>query len=252
MSGLFATLAAAAHGDAEALRARPRGRFEPEGGALPEMEVEQRSTSEATDEEQTHRPAPRARAGERAARDGAVTPPPEPLMPRVPLAADPSEGRADAAERPYLGPQDSGQPRRRPSRAEPSERTGNAGKAAAPLLPRTDGDSGAEPLHTSHDDEGTSAPARHVPEDRAPAPLLPPIADPRADLDAAHRPLDPDTPEPAVQRGRGQRSLSIGRIEVRPPSPAPSPSAPQASYRATTIPRAQPRQSLDDYRRRGR
>ncbi len=252
MSGLFATLAAAAHGDAEALRARPRGRFEPEAGALPEMEVEQRSASEETDEEQPHRPAPRARAGEPVAREGALTPPPEPLMPRAPVTADPSEGTTDAAKRPDPGSQDFAQPRRLLLQSEPLERDANAAKPTAPLLPLTDGNGIAEPLHTSRDNADASAPARHAPEDRAPAPLLPLVANPHPEPDAAHRPLDPAMHEPALQRGRGQRSLSIGRIEVRPPPPAPPPPTPQASYRATIIPRAQPRQSLDEYRRRGR
>ncbi|WP_086606616.1 hypothetical protein [Erythrobacter donghaensis] len=252
MSGLFATLAAAAHGDAEALRARPRGRFEPEAGALPEIAVEERAVSDETDEEQPRRPAPRPRQGRRAGRDDEMAPPPEPLMPRAPVAAAPGEGRADAADRSDLGPQDSDQPRRRASRAEPSERTGKAATTAAPLLPRAEREGEAEPRHASRDDKDASAPARRLPDDSAPPPLLPLVGDPRAEPDAANRPLAPDTHEPAVQRGRGQRSLSIGRIEVRPPPPAPPPPTSQASYRATIIPRAQPRQSLDEYRRRGR
>ena len=252
MSGLFATLAAAAHGDAEALRARPRGRFEPDGGALPDMEVEQRSASEETDEEQPHRPAPRARAGQPVARAHETASLAKPLMPRVPVAVDPSEDRADAAERPDPGSQDFVQPRRHSLQAEPLERDANAAKPAAPLLPRNDGNGVAEPLHTPRDVADASAPSRHAPDDRAPAPLLPLVAKPHPEPDAAQRPLGPAMHEPALQRGRGQRSLSIGRIEVRPPPPAPPPPTPQASYRATIIPRAQPRQSLDEYRRRGR
>lgn len=252
MSGLFATLAAAAHGDAEALRARPRGRFEPERGVPSDIVVEERSSSEEPDEVKPHLPPPRARQGRRAGRDDEMAPRREPLMPRAPVAADTDASKADASERPDLGPQDSDQPRGRTSRAEPSARTGSAPTPTAPFLRRTDGVGEAEPLHSSRDGESTFAPARHASEDRAPAPLLPLIADPRAEPDAANPSFAPDTPAPAAPRSRQMRSLSIGRIEVRPPPPAPPPPIPQASYRATTIPRAQPRQSLDEYRRRGR
>ncbi|QDH33217.1 hypothetical protein [Porphyrobacter sp. YT40] len=252
MSGLFATLAAAAHGDAEALRARPRGRFEPEAGALPEMTMAERSASEEPDEEQTHRPAPRPREGQRVARAHEAASPSQPLMPRAPVAADPIEGRAEAADRRDGGPHHSDQPRSRSLRAEPPERTGNAAATSAPLLPSAERVSEAETPNASHYDADASTPARHIPKDRAPLPMLPVAVDPLAEPVAANSSFAPNPSEPAAPRARQTRSLSIGRIEVRPAPPPPPPPTPQASYRATIIPRAQPRQSLDEYRRRGR
>jgi hypothetical protein len=81
------------------------------------------------------------------------------------------------------------------------------------------------------------------------APLLPPVRQSAVELAAATSgDFGPTASHNAVKHPA--RTLTIGRIEVRPP-PAPAPQS-KAPLPTSTIARAMPRQSLDAYRQRKR
>jgi hypothetical protein len=251
MSGLFATLAAAAQGGEGTLQARPRGTFEPDPAAGFEADGDEVQIAESATEggEASPRPLPQARRTQGLAADvllpearaaqgpgvrdvfSAGDQPSEPwtLLPEVPAAPPGARGAAREAADVSTG-----------GRSTPRAEARISAPPVRPAAPSADSPAARVPV----------ASETRGPEASAPPLLLAPLTS--AEGDAA-RPLSPRPQDNAIPRTPERRSLSIGRIEVRPPPPAPAPPPPpQQTYRATAIPRALPRQSLDDYRRRGR
>lgn len=252
MSGLFATLAAAAQGGEGTLQARPRGTFEPDPAAGFEEGEDERLIGDMARDEAGGAALPAARAvSERS------QPASDDLLPegRAPKSAVPDDLPASSEQRPAprtLLPEVSSAPQM----ARGAAREAEDASANQRLALRAAADDRPQPVRPA-DNSGT--PAEREPlaadprsTDTAAAPLLlAPLAATGADAASTLSPPSQDTPVP---RAPERRSLTIGRIEVRPPPPAPAapPSPPPHAFRAVAIPRALPRQSLDDYRRRGR
>jgi hypothetical protein len=246
MSGLFASLAAAARGEAPVLTAPTRGTFEPDGEDQGNPWLEDPGE-----------------AGERDGQDAARSP-------ELPAALLKEQGRGDN------GPVD-------PLVAQagvsaPRQQALVPNTKGAPQRSVPDADDEAPSAHrTSHDRPRVPADQQDrllLTQDWPPSPnALIEAPDAQEYLERAHQDVRRrDGLEPALlpmplgqvaddpvslptaaaataTRAPVGRSLSIGRIEVRPPPAAPPPAP---TYRAPTIARAMPRQSLDDYRRRGR
>lgn len=252
MSGLFATLAAAAQGGEGTLQARPRGTFEPDPAAGFEEGEDERLIGEVAREKGEASAPSAASAASYRSQLAAEALLPEARAPRGALPGVLSASREEHSAPPTLLPEVL------PAPSQPRGTAGEADDASANLRPARG--AAAEDLRTPPPQPNSSG----TPVDRAPlaadprgtdtdaAPLLlAPLAAPGTETAATLVPSPQDTPVP---RAPERRSLTIGRIEVRPPPPAPAapPSPPQHAFRTTAIPRALPRQSLDDYRRRGR
>lgn len=238
MSGLFGALIDSALGSAPLLLPRPGRRFAP-------IEPEQ-PVPEVAAEESRERPAAEPRPGEaRPAGVGHRVAPelPDP-SPRNPIRAPETPGRPkQVAER---GREEPAKPSVRSRPAEPRTRDGRRPvDSVAPRRPEAQ--------------EPQAAPAPLSLPPRVLEPLLPeaiekPLAGRAArEPEAPRRP--PTGPEPFAgpsdeeEGGTPRFELRIGRIEI---SAASKPPAPKPSARATAIPRARPRQSLDDYLSRRR
>lgn len=250
MSGLFATLAAAAQGGEGTLQARPRGTFEPDPVAGFEEGEDERLVAERVTEGGEVSTPPQSQPSTDRGQTAAATLFPEEKASRGGMpAGQPVKGDRPDAARTLLPPEPSAP--RQPRRAE-----GEAENVSLGPRPQRwfEANTGQTPTHSA--DLSTPTPAAPAIEtrnaDAVAAPLLP-LPGASVGREAAAASLQPQPRDPAAPRAPERRSLSIGRIEVRPPPPAPAPPAPpQQTYRATAIPRALPRQSLDDYRRRGR
>lgn len=250
MSGLFATLAAAAQGGEGTLQARPRGTFEPDPAAGFEEGEDERLIGEVTGREAGSSPLPAARVARDQSQPAADALLPEPRAPGD-APADLAASREPSPASGTLLPEVSLKPR------QPHGATGETDDASANLRParRVAADDRPQPARQPNSSGAPSdrAPLASDPHgtDTAAAPLLlAPVAAPGTEAAATLSPPPQDTPVP---RAPERRSLTIGRIEVRPPPPAPvAPPPPRQAFRTAAIPRALPRQSLDDYRRRGR
>ena len=249
MSGLFATLAAAAQGGEGTLQARPRGTFEPDPAAGFEEVEDERLIGEAAREEGDASVPSVARGRSVPAADALL---PEARAPNSTVPGGLLASRDQPSAPRTLLPEVSPSPRQPHGAAE------KADDASANLRPalRAAAD---DPPQSARQPDSSGTPADRAPlavdprsTDTAAAPLLlAPLAVPGTAAAATLSAPPQDTPVP---RAPERRSLTIGRIEVRPPPPAPAapPSPPQQAFRTAAIPRALPRQSLDDYRRRGR
>lgn len=252
MSGLFATLAAAAQGTEGTLQARPRGTFEPDSAAGFEEGEDERLIGEVARDKAGGSALSAARVSSDRSQPAADALLPEVRAPKSTVPGDLTTSRdlppASRSLLPEVSPAPQ-QPRGMEREADDASANQRPAREAAaddlPSPPRQPNSSGAPA------DRALLA-ANPRSTDTAAAPLLlAPLAAPGADAAATLTPPPQDTPVP---RAPERRSLSIGRIEVRPPSPAPAapPTPPQQAFRTAAIPRALPRQSLDDYRRRGR
>ncbi|WP_086738869.1 hypothetical protein [Erythrobacter colymbi] len=252
MSGLFATLAAAAQGGEGTLQARPRGTFEPDPAAGFEEGEDERLIGVVARDEVGASPLPAARAASERSQPASDALLPDARAPKSTVPGVLAASRDLPTASGTLLPEVSSAPQM----ARGAAREAEDASANQRLALRAAADDRPQPVRPA-DNSGT-------PVDRAPlaadvrstdtavAPLLlAPLAAPGTEAAATLSPPSQDTPVP---RAPERRSLTIGRIEVRPPPPAPAapPSPPQHAFRTTAIPRALPRQSLDDYRRRGR
>ena len=225
MTSLFATLIAAAKGEADIVEPRPRGRFE---DAEPQ-DIEWR--------EETFRETPATR----------VTPM---LVRHFPERPDPQSepaglrGQRVAARRETRA--------RRSGRASPPGET--AESKAPQVAPRPVALPVEQPRRTLHSEPIIDGERRPDRVKRTVAAKTQPI-----------EPLMPRTPDGRVERLRdpsiegrgksgqddrsdGQFLLRIGRIEVRPPVSQPQHSAPSPPTRPVILQRAKVRQTLDEYR----
>jgi hypothetical protein len=252
MSGLFATLAAAARGEASALTPRSQALFEPDDrdGQDWLFDVRNEVDGEIDAASRADARAPARQQRGRDAADGAA-----PGGGSVPMAA-PTLLAATGTDSAAIAGQSSAATQD-VSKLNNAKAMPYAPYAGEPLLPPR--------VPESADNATTDTEPRLTPAsgpDGDPAPRHRPTADPSIQpqpasaTDASGAPatlVGPMALPREQRRGFGERSLSIGRIEVRPPPPAPTTPSPAApAYRAPTIARALPRQSLDDYRRRGR
>ncbi len=261
MSGLFATLAAAARGDGNALQPRPRGAFEPapmiadlgqasildDAADGAEFTTTARKSVSRDADLSANRVDNRNQTtdhndffSEVAASDlGLLLPKKNPAGDQPVDSASPPRDPGASITEPAI-PNGIAPPRidaalqRR--NAHPDRRTAE-GSAIPPQDKR-----GAR----SYDRNSGSAIATSA--DAKDAVLLP--SDGRGVDDPATLSPPVSNPTDARRRPSPTRTLTIGRIEVRPPPVAAQPPAP--TNRAPAINRAMPRQSLDDYRRRGR
>lgn len=225
MSGLFATLVAAAYGQVPVATPRPRSRFEEESRASV-IDIDFNEAAADPDASLAGAPASPARGpsptagvnGARAARDASEAAPvrPAPLLPIASASAEP----------------------------DPTEARGRPAAVPGGMRARDD-QRGGIPTPA---DIGTT---RLLPA--APEPALTPewpALEPEPLLPAAVSTAVPDEPV-ARSLDAGHDSLKIGRIEVRVPGNAAAPAARttiSASTRSVALPRATVRQSLDDYR----
>lgn len=250
MSGLFAALAAAARWGEGTLQARPRGTFEPDTpvAAFGSYEDKQLIGDGVADAAGLPPPPP-SPAGKGKGPSIADLLLPDADTPHGAARADPpASGPRSATAHEAARPEELRAARLAPDGPETAAGDGRliaqqaVGRHNPPPMP-----SGGEPADTSVA-RAPSAFAAHSAEGGEPPLLLGPLA--AAEGGSAADPFSPPPREPAAPRTAERRSLNIGRIEVR--TPPPPPSQPQQTFRATTIPRALPRQSLDDYRRKGR
>jgi hypothetical protein len=250
MSGLFATLAAAARWGEGTLQSRPRGTFEPDTplAAFGSDENEQLIGDAVHDAAGPLPPRPSPAGKGRGQPAGHLLLPDADTPHGTARADPPASGPRSATAHEAARPEELRASGLSPNAPEPTAGDGRpiaqqaVGRRNPPPSPLGD-----EPADTSV----ARAPSEFAPrgaEGGEPPLLLGPLT--AAEGGSAADPLSPPPREPAAPRTAERRSLNIGRIEVR--TPPPPPSQPQQTFRATTIPRALPRQSLDDYRRKGR
>lgn len=247
MSGLFDMLIAAARGAAPVIRQRPRPHFAPEEPIEP-------GAIEAEAGEESPRPLARARTAPPA--DERPGPEAPAAARRRRSAARPAEETEGAADRIARGRAATGRrrgevdsPAAGPARREPAAATGEAEPIATAPDPRRDaGRTGSD----RPDRPERAAPPEPVAAE--PKPLLPELmSEPRAAAGDGPETRFPSSeqawpPTADGDAGAPRIELRIGRIEVTgPPTQAPAPAA-----RPVIVPRARPRQSLDDYLSRRR
>ncbi|HEY1425683.1 MAG TPA: hypothetical protein VGF50_03345 [Caulobacteraceae bacterium] len=235
MSGLFADLAARAHGDAQAVRPRLPARFETSAqDPLVELTVETPATAPTYDQPDR---TPAERSVETTAAPDAA--PPRAGEPAVPRAEPSATPRPPAAQRsaPIAAPAEAHAQveRARPGAEAPTARAESDDvHAAAPLSPRV---ALREPEVAAPAPQRPRAAAenRATTLERAPEPprLIAPRLTPARAETAQPRPA-PDREETTVH-------VSIGRIELRAAQNAPPPAArPREAARSAVM-------SLEDY-----
>jgi hypothetical protein len=236
MSGLFAPLVAAAQGTAPAAEPQPRARFDDGFGSVPNIEWRDADPVREPEARSATTSLPRGKAFERHApvapssETSARTPEVRPASPAPML---PPRAPAPLAEHAVTVPSaDAGVPL--PSREDPARPVAREVERASPAA------------HEAI----APAPAAAIAPDTTIAPLLPAVPEPSLWGPAPENPLrsSPGETEDAVSGPL----LKIGRIEVRPPAPASAAASAvktaAITTRAVMVPRAQVRQSLDEYR----
>lgn len=227
MTGLFATLVAAAEGRAAAVEPRPLARFEALAPDIAQMSAGDAPglAADAPPPLQAGIPAPTHAVPREARRLGPRQEPSDRPVQTVRLLPDtatpmpPPDRRRPAGPRPTVvspSQHETDAPRRVPSNDQPRFETGTE-QPPTRLLPLMS------------------------------APTTPADAGAPSSIAGVSVRRSAGTPA-ATAAGHDSFSLTIGRIEVRQtPSPAPR-ATPQATVRAVSLPRAAVRQSLDDYR----
>jgi hypothetical protein len=237
VSGLFATLVGAAQGTAPAAEPQPRARFDEgfgsqpgiewrEADPLPQPELRLPTASPGPSQAVERRPSAvsLAPAAERPAEP--LLTKPEPMLPARAVAPPPVSSVAARTGDPAPSILRS-EHRARPARGE------------------------IEPQARPRGETDASAPPAAASPEAAVSPLLPTIPEAAVRRPASDAPIHARRGE--VDEALAGPLLKIGRIEVRPPAPpamdSVAPAKPATvTTRAVIVPRAQVRQSLDDYR----